>query len=273
MNILITNDDGVHGMGLTHLARELGREHSLTIVAPDRERSGMSHALTLDQPLLAKRVEGAPDGVRMFAVSGTPVDCVRLGLGTLCEDPVDLVIAGINNGGNLGGDISYSGTVHAALEGCVCGVPSIALSLRVPPLPQPIGEMGRAFAAAARCSRQIVDQLALRDLNGVIYNINFPLDIASMPPRIMVCPQGESAYDTVYHEHQDSFGRTFYWVGATPARSTYNEEHKTDVYWSALGYATLTPLRWNLTASDRLEQAGRLAANVELICAVEEADK
>lgn len=262
MNILITNDDGVHGAGLIWLARALCKDHHVTVVAPDRERSGMSHALTLDRPLQV-REEAILDGVKAFAVDGTPVDCVRLGLGALCDEPADLLLAGINHGGNLGGDISYSGTVHAALEGSVCGVPSVALSVRMWHGAKP-AERDRTFQLAAHYSAQFVGHVDLLALDGFIYNVNFPHDLTAEPPEIKVCPQGESAYETVYSRQDNAFGRSFYWIGANPAEGEYNREHRTDVYWAGMGYATLTPLRWNLTALDKMEETTSWLSNVVL---------
>lgn len=266
MDILITNDDGVHAAGLIALAQALKDKHNLTIVAPDCERSGMSHALTLHRPLTVNEVYREDlEGVRIYSVNGTPVDCVHVGLDALVHD-VDLLIAGINNGGNLGGDVAYSGTVHAALEGCVCGVPSIALSQRMSPGTRPEDKQ-TAFVRAAAYSAQIVDQLALRALDEIIYNINFPRtspEDAARIPAVKVCEQGVSPYSTEFRKQDDPFGRTYYWVYATDNTSDYNLVHKTDVYWSDLGFATVTPMRWNFTAADRMSTTADFFDNVSL---------
>lgn len=258
MHILITNDDGVHAPGILSLAAALRRRHQVTVVAPDRERSAASHALTLSHPLTVKEVtRGEVPGLTLYSVNGTPVDCVRIGLGPLTDVPVDLVAAGINNGSNLGADISYSGTVHAALEGAVCGVPSMAFSLRVAPGDQKTDLEGRFDAAAARAAA-LVDCLPLGLLReGCIYNVNFPARGSAQAP-LRVCGQGISVYDTVFQTQDDPFGRKFYWVCAVRNETDYNEQHRTDVYWSDQGFTTVTPLVWNATSgpvSEKLEQA------------------
>ena len=247
MHILVTNDDGIHAPGILSLAAALSRRHTVTVVAPDRERSAASHSLTLEHPLTVKEVtrQEVP-GLTLYAVNGTPVDCVRIGLGPLSKTPIDLVIAGINNGANLGADISYSGTVHAALEGAVCGVPSMAFSLRVAPGDQRTDVCGRFDAAAARAAALVdclPDAVGQKD---IVLNVNFPAqDPAGAPLR--ACAQGISVYDTVFQEQADPFGRNFYWVCAVRNETDYNERYRTDVYWSDRGCATVTPLAWNAT--------------------------
>lgn len=267
MNILITNDDGVQAAGLIELARVLKDKHNLTIVAPDSERSGMSHALTLHRPLTVNETyRDGLEGVRMYSVNGTPVDCVHVGLDALTDGMVDLLIAGINNGANLGGDVAYSGTVHAALEGCAYGTPSIALSQRMRPGLKP-EEKQTAFVHAAAYSAQIIDQLALRALDQIMYNVNFPTvssEDSERIPEIKVCAQGVSPYSTEFRKQDDPFGRTYYWIYATDNANDYNEVHKTDVYWSNLGYATVTPMRWNLTATDRMSTTADFFDNISL---------
>lgn len=249
MRILLTNDDGVHAPGILKLAEALNRENEVTVVAPDRERSAASHALTLDRPLTVKEIirEDLPH-LKLYSVNGTPVDCVRIGVSSLCEAPVDLVVAGINNGANLGADISYSGTVHAALEGAVCGIPALAFSLRVPPGDQR-GEAAGRFDEAARLAAALTGKLPLDLLAGrYIYNVNFPAQVEGCEGRIRICEQGISVYDTVFQTQDDPYGRRCYWVCAVKNDDPYNEEHQTDVYWSDRGFITVTPLSWNATA-------------------------
>ena len=193
MHILLTNDDGVHAPGILKLAAALSRRHTVTVVAPDRERSAASHSLTLDRPLTVREVtrEEVP-GLTLYAVNGTPVDCVRIGLGPLSGTPFDLVVAGINNGANLGTDISYSGTVHAALEGAVCGVPAVAFSLCVAPGDQGADRAGR-FDQAASMAAVIVEGAPLSLMGSRwIMNVNFPWELRAQGPCIRVCEQGIS---------------------------------------------------------------------------------
>lgn len=262
MHIMLTNDDGVYAPGLLALARALSRRHTLTIVAPDRERSATSHSMTLDRPLSAKAVELEIPNATAFAVNGTPVDCVHLGIGPLADRTPDLLVSGINNGFNLGGDISYSGTVHAALEGASYGVRSVALSLGVRPADQKSEAQSR-FAGAAKLSSQIIDALPLRSLDRHVLNINFPFVLSDPEnPQIRVCPQGVSMYETAYRRMDDPFGKEFYWVFASEGDGAYNEKHKTDVFWASQGYVTVTPLLWN--ATDRAGIEDTTAAFAEL---------
>lgn len=254
MHIILVNDDGVHAGGLLALAAALGRDNRVTVVAPDRERSATSHSITLDRPLTVREVvhEDMPDTL-FYSVNGTPVDCVHMAQ-ALCGGQADLFVSGINNGANLGGDISYSGTVHAALEASALGYPAIALSLRIAPHAQRTNEIAR-FRTAAAFSAQIIRTMPLRDLDGIIWNINFPADVEACPPEIRVCPQGKSVYDSVFEKQADPFGREVYWLLAKENSSGYNETHKTDVYWSNAGYATATPLTWNATVFSSMESA------------------
>ena len=252
MHILLTNDDGVHAPGLMKLAAALAEHHKVTVVAPDRERSAASHSLTLGQPLLVKSIESeAPQSCRIYAVSGTPVDCIRVGLDPLIDSPVDLIVSGINNGANLGTDISYSGTVHAAMEGAVCGYPAVAFSLRIAPADQKHSARGR-FDRAASMAAAFIANLPEDLLQGTpVFNVTFPA--SDTPAGTRVCMQGRSVYDTVFKTQDDPFGRTFYWVCAVKNPSDYNDRFKTDVYWSDRNYITITPLDWNATMSSMLD--------------------
>lgn len=262
MHILLTNDDGVHAEGILALAAALAEDHQVTVVAPDRERSAASHSLTLDRPLTVKTVEKEGLPCRMYAVNGTPVDCIRIGAGPLAQAPVDLVVAGINNGANLGTDISYSGTVHAAMEGAVCGYPSVAFSLRIAPGDQKHSRRGR-FDSAARMAAAFVANLDGPLLAGTpVYNVNFPA--ADVPAGMKICVQGLSVYDTVFQQQNDPFGRTFYWVCAVKNESDYNAVHRTDVFWSDQGFITLTPLDWNATMRTEMAPLEEAAAARDL---------
>lgn len=263
MHILLTNDDGIHAPGLRKLAAALAAEHHITVVAPDRERSAASHSLTLDRPLTVKSIEAENMGnCRMYAVNGTPVDCVRLGVDPLAPEPIDLVVAGINNGANLGTDISYSGTVHAAMEGAVCGFPSVAFSLRIAPADQKHSAAGR-FEEAARLAARFVSNLPQNLLEGTpVLNVNFPADIPCAG--VKICPQGQSMYDTVFQQQDDPFGRTFYWVCAVKRPTDYNDRYRTDVYWSDRSYITITPLDWNATVPSMFAPLEELVSSRDL---------
>ena len=128
LKVLISNDDGIHATGIQTLAAKLSQHHEVYVVAPDRERSAMGHALTLHKPIRVEEVEMKFPVKQAFSTSGTPSDCVKLALNALLDVEIDVVVSGINHGPNLGSDVIYSGTVSAALEGAIHGIPSIAVS-------------------------------------------------------------------------------------------------------------------------------------------------
>ncbi len=227
--LLVTNDDGVHATGLRALAEALEDVGEVYVIAPDREQSAVGHALTLHRPLRVERL-----GDRRFSVNGTPSDAVNLGiLGVLPETPV-LVVSGINHGPNLGDDVTYSGTVSAAMEGTLLGIPSIAVSLET-------SEAG--FAEAARIARLcalrvLVDGLPPRTL----LNVNIP---ATPPKGIRVTQLGQRVYKEKVIEQTDPRGRTHYWIGAGPPEWDRNEA--TDIAAIHAGYASITPVHLDLT--------------------------
>lgn len=262
MNIVIVNDDGIHAGGILALARALSVRNSVTVIAPDRERSATSHSITLDRPLTSREiVRSDMPGVTFFSVNGTPVDCVHMARALVSS--IDLIASGINNGANLGGDIAYSGTVHAALEACAYGIPSVALSLRVAPHLQHRDEEKR-YAVAAQMSAAIIENAPMHILGTCVCNINFPTDILGCPPELKVCEQGMSVYQSVFQKQSDPFGREVFWLYAQENPGEYNEVHHTDVYWSNLGYATCTPLLWNSTDVKELPRIAEELRNINL---------
>lgn len=260
---MIVNDDGVHAGGIVALAGALAESNDVTVIAPDRERSATSHSITLDRPITIREHFRAelPD-VKFYSINGTPVDCVHVA-GAIPGLKPELVVSGINNGANLGGDVSYSGTVHAALEAAIYGYPAIALSLRVAPHDQRTDQVPR-YMRAAQMSAKIIASISLRRLDGIVYNINFPADLENCQDEIRVCPQGKSVYSSVFQKQTDPFGREVYWLYAVENGTDYNEVHKTDVYWSNKGYVTCTPMTWNSTAFGHLESVTEQLAPVRL---------
>jgi 5'-nucleotidase len=227
--LLVTNDDGIHAAGITALAEALADLGDVYVIAPDREQSTVGHALTLHRPLRADR-----RGERRFAVNGTPSDCVNLGvLGLLSETPA-LVVSGINHGSNLGDDVTYSGTVSAAMEGTLLGVPSVAVSLENP-------EAG--FAEAARIARLVAARALVEGLPPrTLLNVNVP---AVTPKGIRLTHLGHRVYTEKVVEQTDPRGRTHYWIGAGPPQ--WDQSDATDMAAVHDGYASITPLHLDLT--------------------------
>ena len=241
--ILVTNDDGVGVPGITVLARALSRVGRVVTVAPDRDQSAVSHALTLKHPLRVR--QHAED---VYSVDGTPTDCVNLGIFNLIGKRVDLVVSGINRGFNLGDDVTYSGTVAAALEGTLLGYPSFAISRAAmtdsgfsgpnwPHDPEETYEEAAAFAADL--ARQVLER---RMPDDTILNVNVPLT----PLRgVRVTRLGKRIYKEGVIERIDPSGRNYYWIGGTPPEWTHDA--RSDYAAVVAGCISVTPVHLDLT--------------------------
>ena len=242
MLILLTNDDGIHSAGLQALAEQIQTLGRVAVVAPDRERSAVGHALTLHSPLRAEEISKD-----RWAVSGTPTDAVSLGLCTLLPEKPDLVISGINKGGNMGDDLTYSGTVAAAMEATLMGVPAIAVSLASQSFKYD------DFADAAAVARQLAATVLEHGLPADTFiNINVP---DRKPLGIRLTRQGKRVYEDAVVEKIDPRGRTYYWIGA--GELGFQDLEGTDFHAVHNGYVSVTPLHLDLTnyaAMDRLRQ-------------------
>jgi 5'-nucleotidase len=229
--ILVTNDDGIASAGLHALARELSAVGRVSVIAPDREQSASSHALTLHRPLRVNRI-----GEHQFSVDGTPTDCVNLGLLNLLPQRPALVVSGINRGLNLGDDITYSGTVAAAFEGTLLGVSSFAVSLE-PEAGEP------DFTPAARVAVEVARRILDRALPpGTLLNVNVP----ARPSRgTRWTRQGRRTYHQGVVERTDPSGRQYYWLGGIPPR--WDEDPGSDYAAIRDGFVSVTPLHLDLT--------------------------
>ena len=200
MLILVTNDDGIQSPGIVTLADSLSELGRVVVVAPDRERSAVGHALTLHSPLRAEEIM-----TDFFSVDGTPTDCVHLGIHGLLETRPDLVVSGINRGGNMGDDITYSGTVSAALEATLMGVPGIALSLVSDSFEMSDFQTAASFANAL--CRFVFEHGLPPD---TYLNVNVP---AGRTKGVKITRQGKRIYDHAVVEKTDPRGRKYYWIG------------------------------------------------------------
>ena len=236
--LLVSNDDGYHSEGIRILAEALEAIGDVWVVAPDRESSAVSHALTLSRPLRMTRL-----AERRYIVDGTPTDCVTLGIGQVLKDRApDLVVAGINFGANMGDDVHYSGTVSAAFEAAIMGVPAIAIS-------QVIGE-SYTFAAAGRFARVLASRVLRMGLPpGSLLNVNVP---PVEPKGLRLTRLGQRRYTEGVVVDTDPRGRTCYWIGGgdpiwEPIPGTdFNEVHS--------GYISITPLKLDTTDEALLER-------------------
>ena len=238
MNILITNDDGVHAEGLIALKRELDSLGRVFVVAPDRPRSACGHSITLHKPLRAEKV-ALRDGSVAYTSNGTPSDCVSLGLLGIIEEPVDLVVSGINHGPNLGWDLTYSGTVSAAMEGAILGIQSIAISVAG-------YKAGVDYTAAAKLAVDMARVLEHHKLpESSLLNVNVPDLPPSQIKGISITKQGKRRYSGQLEKRTDPMGRDYYWLGGDLPTDTLEEG--TDVHAVAEGYVSVTPVHLDLT--------------------------
>jgi 5'-nucleotidase len=239
MRILVSNDDGYFAPGISVLAEALARCAEVTVVAPERDRSGSSNSLTLDRPLSVRR---APNGY--IYVNGTPTDCVHLAVTGLLEELPDVVVSGINYGANMGDDTIYSGTVAAATEGFLLGIPSIAISL--------VAEGGGHFETAARIACELVQRFAERPLDQpMLLNVNVP-DLTHAEVRgTVVTRLGKRHKAEPVVKSTTPRGEVVYWVGA--AGGAQDAGPGTDFHAAANGLVSITPLQVDLTRYAQME--------------------
>jgi len=233
MDILVTNDDGIHAAGLRALAEALRPLGRVTVIAPDREQSAASHALTLHRPLRIKKVE---EGI--LSVDGTPTDCVLLGVHGFLRRMPGLVVSGINHGPNMGNDTSYSGTVAAAIEGTFLGIPSVAISLAT--------WSEADFAPAAAVAHELVKLLLARGIHtGMCLNVNVPPIPRAEMKGVRVTRLGKRVYRDVIVEKTDPRGKLYYWIGGEDP--TWEPDELSDFNAVNEGYVSVTPLSLELT--------------------------
>src|SRR5580704_16683668 len=246
MRILVTNDDGIHSPGLS-VAEKIARSLSgdVWVVAPENEQSGASHSLTLASPLRLRQI-----GDRRFAVSGTPTDCVMMAcLHILKDQPPELILSGVNWGSNLADDVTYSGTIADAMDGCALGIASIALSQAGGENPREDIDWSPAQVHGPALIRKLVEAGWPQD---TLMNVNFPGCAAADVTGIAVVPQGK--YDlqsTEIEERRDARARAYYWIGLRRRKATPPAD--TDVGAVYADKISVTPLHMNLTELSALE--------------------
>lgn len=250
MHFLLSNDDGYQAVGLETLVRAMEAFGEITVVAPDRNRSGASNSLTLDSPLYTRQVSD-----RVFYVNGTPTDCVHLAITGLLDDIPDMVVSGINHGANLGDDVIYSGTVAAAMEGRFLGRPAIALSLA--------GENPAHYETAGIVVRNIIGKLLADPIdNNMLLNINIP-DVPYKEVRgFEVTRLGQRHKSEPAIRMKDPKDRDVYWVG--PAGAGADAGPGTDFHAVAAHNVSITPLQVDLTRYTALTHINDWLADLEL---------
>jgi 5'-nucleotidase len=239
LKILVSNDDGVHSKGLHVLAAALKELGEVYVVAPDRERNAAGHALTLHKPLRVEQLEE-----RVFSISGTPTDCINLGVRIMKGKP-HLVVAGINKGENLGDDVTYSGTVSAAMEGTLLGIPSFSVSMA--------GEGDYHFETAAQFAKRLAQQVLKQGLlKDTLLNVNVPNLPKEKIQGVKLTCLGKRAYEDVIVEKVDPRGKKYYWIAGN--RIIFEGRSNTDFQALQSGKISVTPLKLDLTDYKTLEQ-------------------
>jgi 5'-nucleotidase len=240
---LLTNDDGIYARGLLTLYRELSRDAECLIVAPEVEQSAVGHAITISRPLMVRkaRKNGSFLG---YAVLGTPADCVKIGLGELAGGTVDLVVSGINRGANVGINVLYSGTVSAATEAAILGVPSLAISLDT--------HEDADYTVAARFARKMAAFILENPLPNVALNVNVPAVPEGEIRGVVVAKQGRARLMESFDKRIDPRDNTYYWL-AGETELPLQERDDTDAAALKRGMITITPIYYDLTRYDLLE--------------------
>lgn len=251
MHILVTNDDGVTAPGLLALTQEMRKLGKVTVLAPDRNWSASGHVKTMERPL---RVRGTllADGTAAFTSDGAPSDCVALALLGLIDEKIDLVVSGINPNANLGHDVTYSGTVTAAMEAVIAGVKGIAVSLDSPEGYKELLD----YSCSASVARRVAEKVMGDGLpEGVVVNVNVPYLKESELKGYMITRQGLRVYRDALDVRNDPRGKPYYWIGGLSPTGV--DEPGTDFGALQIGYVSITPLQLDLTyykAMDVLKQ-------------------
>jgi len=247
MHILVTNDDGVHAPGLLALAQAMRPLGKVTVLAPERNWSGGGHVKTLERPLRVRETQLA-DGTPALMSDGAPSDCVALALLGVVTEKVDLVVSGINPHPNFGNDVTYSGTVTAAMEAVIAGVAGVAFSLD-----SMVGQDKADFGPAARVAARLVKRVLESSLpQGVLLNVNIPAVQDAEIKGCILTRQGLRLYHDVLDTRADPRGQPYYWIGGDFPTGVV--EDGTDFGAIAAGYVSITPLQLDLTAYKALEK-------------------
>lgn len=243
--ILLTNDDGYFSEGIKALARELRKSADVYVVAPDREQSASSHSLTLNRPLRVQPIED-----KVYAIDGTPTDCVMLAIHMLFKkQKPDMIISGINHGANMGDDVTYSGTVAAAIEGSILGIPSIAVSMAGYEAATP---MKRAAAFVSR----LISRYEKLQLNpSTFLNVNLPTDNGRPYRSCRFTTLGIRHYRDIIIKKTDPRGKNYYWIGGRPQ---WKARKGSDFEAVKSGLVSITPLHLGFTDKETLERISGL---------------
>lgn len=248
MRVLLTNDDGINAAGLFALYQRLRKHYTVTVCAPEAERSAIGHAITLSRPLRVKKLF-KNEKFFGYAVDGTPADCVKIAVRCIMKHKPHLVISGINHGPNLGSDVMYSGTVSAATEGTILGIPSMAFSLAT--------YARHDFRYAAEFAAVMLKHVAKNGLpDGILLNVNVPGVPRNKIRGVRVTKQGRSFYHEEFVQRVDPRGRTYYWL--TGKVRWQKKPPDSDIKAVEDRFVSVTPLHFDLTGYDFLPELKKI---------------
>jgi len=243
--ILITNDDGFTAPGirvLINIAKEFG---DVIIVAPDKPQSGMGHAITVNEPLRFQETDYFGNDVKAYHCSGTPVDCIKMGIYILKGKTPDLILSGINHGSNVSTNVLYSGTMSAAVEGALEGIPSIGFSLTD-------YSVNADFSASMIVIKEIISKsLSNKIQEGICLNVNIPNVPYNKIKGIKVCRQGRAFWDDTFDEREDPLGKKYYWL--TGSFEQHEQATDTDVHYLSNNFVTIVPTQFDMTAHKHIK--------------------
>lgn len=242
--IFITNDDSLHAKGIASLIEAARSFGDIVIIAPDKPQSGMGHAITIHDPI---RLNASTifDGIEAYSCSGTPVDCVKIGVYEILHRKPDLLLSGINHGSNASTNVLYSGTMSAAVEGAMEHIPSIGFSLDN-------FDQDADFSAAIKVAKQVIETVLNNGLpQGVCLNVNIPNVSISDLKGIKVCRQAYAFWEDRFDKRTDPHGKTYYWLTGT--FDSHEDADDTDLRALAAGFASIVPTQFDLTAHAALK--------------------
>ncbi|MFH1061355.1 MAG: 5'/3'-nucleotidase SurE [Candidatus Omnitrophota bacterium] len=248
MRLLLTNDDGINADGLYALYLRLSKNFDVTVCAPEAEQSAIGHAITLSKPLRVKKIVKNKKFFG-YAVNGTPADCVKIAVRCILKQKPQMIISGINHGPNLGSDIMYSGTVSAATEGTILGIPSLAISLAT------YENHDFSFAADFACA--LAKKFGKKGINdGILLNVNIPSIPKSKIKGVKITKQGRSLYKEEFVKRLDPRGRIYYWL--TGKAQWVKKADDSDIKAIEDGFVSITPLQFDLTAYKAIEDLKKI---------------
>lgn len=242
--IFVTNDDGISAKGIRSLHEVMVEFGEVVLIAPDSPQSGMGHAITIHEPIRMKESDLYP-GTEAYSCSGTPVDCVKLGVYEVMHRKPDLLVSGINHGANTATNVLYSGTMSAAVEGAMEGIASVGFSLDS-------FDSNADFSVAQDVARSVVGEVLKNGMpSGTCFNINVPAVNAATHKGVKVCRQAHAFWEDRFDKREDQFGNPYYWLTGNFTDVGMRED--TDLYWIKNGYSTLVPTKFDMTSYEAVD--------------------